>query len=70
MSVYLQKKTWQEDGAGLITVLFAISDSYEELFEDGIYVDIFDFEDIGKSIQADVGGFVTAELSLISMNLM
>ncbi|MCK9301677.1 MAG: hypothetical protein M0P35_00520 [Bacteroidales bacterium] len=64
MSVYLQKKTWQEDGAGLITVLFAISDSYEELFEDGIYVDIFDFEDIGKSIQADVGGFVTAELKL------
>lgn len=60
---YFQKYSYDEHNHGTQTVIFAVSDSYEELFEDtGTETDIFVLESVRKDLNTEDGSFAIDEL--------
>jgi len=61
---YRQTYKYREDGLGWLTVLFVISDNYNELYaEEGINTDIFLLENIKQDLNTDEGSFAIDELA-------
>ncbi|MBX3045287.1 MAG: hypothetical protein KIT33_12585 [Candidatus Kapabacteria bacterium] len=60
---YFQKYSYREHNHGTQTVIFAVSDSYEELFQNiGIETDIFILESVRKDLNTEEGSFAIDEL--------
>jgi len=64
MASYKQTNSWREDGYGEVTVMFVISDTYEGLFLSATEANIFELEDVKRSIKQNVGGSIETELNL------
>jgi len=64
MASYKQINSWREDGYGVVGIMFVIADTYEGLFLSATEANIFELEDVKRSIKQNVGGSIETELNL------